>query len=236
MMTTRRVFALIWRVNALAILVTAILSCAVVSFAAWQIYRGATRTRHVAAVVNVAEQQLDRSKLRLGSFETIGGSNVLRAPLFIEQEYAFAAGSKGTSSIQNYLFYDPASRRSHWLVPGNKGLFLSMRELPERRESKRDTAVIAVVHELVEADTSGDKRLTASDVKVIAVSNASGSVFTRVLSGVEEINGVTLTTDARILVFYTRASTLKAAEIDVVTHKIIRDAPLQPDGPGRQSR
>src|SRR2546423_3130289 len=44
-------------------------------------YREATRTRRVSAVVNVAEDRIDRSRLQLGSFERIDGSSVLRAPL-----------------------------------------------------------------------------------------------------------------------------------------------------------
>jgi hypothetical protein len=234
--TSRRVFAFLWRVNAVLILLTAVLACVVLLFVTWQIYRETTRTRHVSAVVNVAEDQLDRSKLQLGSFEQIDGSSVLRAPLRVEQQYAFGSGSKETSSVQNYLFYDPSSRSSHWLLPGNKGLFLATHELPERRASKPERRVVAVVYELVEADTTGDKRLTASDAKVVAVSNANGLRFTRVLVGVEEVNAVTLTADARILVLYTASSTLKAAEIDVATYKIIRDAPLQTVAPRRQKQ
>ena len=210
-MTSRRVFAVIWRVNAVLILLTAVLACAVLSFGAWQIYRDATRTRRVSAVVNIAEDRIDRSRLQLGSFQKIEGSGVLRAPLQIEQQYAFGSGSKETISTQNYLFYDPASRSSHWLLPGNQGLFLSLRELPERGDSRPGRPIVAVVYELVEADTT-----------------------TRVLTGVEEINGVILTADARILVLYTSASTLKAAEIDVGTYKVIRDGPLQPAAPRGQ--
>ena len=88
-MTSRRVFAVIWRLNAVLILLTAVLACAVLSFGAWQIYRDATRTRRASAVVNIAEDRIDRSRLQLGSFQKIEGSGVLRAPLQIEQQYAF---------------------------------------------------------------------------------------------------------------------------------------------------
>src|SRR5439155_1601378 len=81
--TSRRLFAVIWRVNAVLILLTAVLACAVLSFGAWQIYREATRTRRVSAVVNIAEDRIDRSRLQLGSFQKIEGSGVLRAPLQI---------------------------------------------------------------------------------------------------------------------------------------------------------
>ena len=123
--------------------------------------------------VNVADEQLDRSKAQLGTFAKIAGSTVLRAPLRLEQEYGFSSGSKETSSVQNYLFYDPSSASAYWLVPGYKGLFLSTHELPEREYSKPESPVVAVVYELVDSDSTGDKRLTASDAKVVAVSNPS---------------------------------------------------------------
>jgi hypothetical protein len=84
-----------------------------------------------------------------------------------------------------------------------------------------------VVYELVEADSSGDGKLTASDMKTIAVSDPAGSRFTRVVTGVEDINATTLTKSGRVLILYTASSVLKAAEIEVETQKVVRDAPLQ---------
>jgi hypothetical protein len=177
--------------------------------------------------MNVAEEQIDRSKVELGRFDVIAGTEILRAPLQLQQVYGFSSGSKEATSVQNYLFYDSGDGSSHWLIPGGKGLFLSARELPEREYSKPEKAVVVVVYELVEADTSGDGKLTASDMKTIAVSDPVGSHFTRVVTGVEDINGTTLTRSGRVLVLYTASSVLKTAEIEVETHKVVRDAPLQ---------
>jgi hypothetical protein len=225
--TSRRFFATVWRANAVMILLTAVLASAVLAFGAWQIYREATRTRQARGVLNVAEGQIDRSKAELGRFEAVAGTDVLRAPLQLEQVYGFGSGSKEATSVQNYLFYDSSDGNSHWLVSGSKGLFLSARELPEREYTKPERPVAVVVYELVEADTSGDGKLTASDAKTVAFSDPAGSHFTRVLTGVQEINGTTLTRSGRVLVLYTAASVLKAAEIEVDTHRIVRDAPLQ---------
>lgn len=75
--------------------------------------------------------------------------------------------------------------------------------------------------------SGGDGKLTGSDAKTIALSDAVGSRFTRVLTGVEDVNGTTLTNSGRLLVLYTASSALKAAEIEVESHRIVRDAPLQ---------
>ena len=226
-MRGRRFFAIVWRTNALLILVTAVLACAVLAYGTWQIYRETTRTRQATGVMNVAEEQIDRSKVELGRFDAIAGTNVLRAPLQLQQVYGFSSGSKEATSVQNYLFYDSSDGTSRWLVPGRKGLFLSAHELPEREYAKAAKPVLVVVYELVEADTSGDGKLTASDAKTIALSDPVGSRFTRVLTGVEDINGTTLTSSGRVLVLYTASSALKAAEIEVESHRIVRDAPLQ---------
>jgi hypothetical protein len=232
-MTSRRFFATVWRVNAIAILVTAVLACAVLAFAAWQIYKETVRTRHATGVVNVSNEEIDHSRLELGSFDDVAGTEVLRAPLQIEQSYGFGSGSKETSSVQNYLFYDPSDGSSHWLRPGNKGLFLSTRELPERKYSEPEKPVVAIVYELVEADTNGDRRLTESDDKTIAISDPIGSFFTTIIGGVEELNGTTLAKNGRVVVLYTANSTLKVAEIDVDTHKVIRDAPVRTIAPAK---
>jgi hypothetical protein len=223
----KRFFAIVWRANALLILVTAVLACAVLTYGAWQIYRETTRMRQATGVMNVAEEQIDRSKAELGRFEAIAGTDVLRAPLQLQQVYGFSSGSKEATSVQNYLFYDASDGSSRWLVPGLKGLFLSARELPEREYAKPEKPVVVVIYELVEADTTGDGKLTASDAKTIAVSDPVGLRLTRVLTGVEDINGTTLTKSGRVLVLYTASSALKAAEIEVDTHRVVRDAPLQ---------
>jgi len=107
-MTRRRFFATIWRINAIAILLTSILAGGVLLFAAWQIYKETTRTRQVSNVVNVADEQLDRSKAQLGTFEKIAGTTVLRAPLQLEQEYGFSSKIVRDSAVQTT---QPAVRR-----------------------------------------------------------------------------------------------------------------------------
>jgi hypothetical protein len=236
--TSRRFFATVWRINAVAILLTALLACGVLAFATWQIYKDATRTRQVSDVVTVGGEQLDRSQAELGTFERVSGSSVLRAPLRLEQEYGFGSGSKESSSVQNYFYYDPATRTAHWLIPGYKGLFVATYELPEREYREPERPAVAIVYVLVDGDSSGDGRLTASDVKAIAVSNPSGSQLTRVLTGVDEVKGASLTAEGRILLLYTASAALRAAEIDCATHAVVRDGAVRaraPDGKGEDT-
>jgi hypothetical protein len=230
----RRFFAAVWRVNALLIFAVGVLSIVVLSFAAVQIFREATRTRHAASVVNVDAQQVDEATGRVGRFEGVEGTSVLRAPLTLEQEYGFGSASKATSSPQNYLFYEPRSGRSWWLLPGFKGLLLSAEPLASRDGPGKPAPVRAFVYELVESDTSGDKKLTESDLRTIAASDPMGSRVVRLFRNADELNGAYLE-DGGILLIYTAGGVLRAAHVDVTTLAVSREEAIQQQAtePGR---
>jgi hypothetical protein len=232
--TSRRLFAGLWRANALLIFAAGILSIGVMSFALVQIYRETTRTRYATQVVNVAGQQVDRASRRVGRFETVEGSPVLRATLTLEQEYGFSSGSKETSSPQNYLYYDPRDGRSWWLLPEFTGLLLSTEQVPARKYDEKVAPVVAFAYELVESDTSGDKRLTGSDRRTIAVSDPIGSRVVRLFRDVDELNGAYLQGDG-LLFLYTAAGVLRAAQVHRDTFAITRDAVLEQQK-GQQGR
>lgn len=225
-MTRRRIFAAIWQANALLIFVAGILSIGVLSFALWQIYRETTRTRYATQVVNVAGEQVDRATRRVGRFEAVEGSPILRATLTLEQEYGFSSGSKETSSPQNYLFYDPRSGKSWWLLPEFDGLLLSTEQMPSRQYGEKAAPVVAFAYELIEADTSGDKKLTGSDRRTIAVSDPTGSRVARLFRDVDELNGAYIQDD-QLLLIYTSGGILRAAKVDRGTFAVTRDAVVQ---------
>jgi hypothetical protein len=152
--TGRRFFAVVWRANALLILVTAVLACAVLAYGAWQIYRETTRMRQATGIVNVAEERIDRSKVELGRFEAIAGTDMLRAPLQLQQVYGFSSGSKEATSVQNYLFYDSGDGSSHWLVPGS-------RDSSFQRESYRNGSTRSQRRRLSWSFTSWSRRIAA---------------------------------------------------------------------------
>jgi len=126
----KRFFAWVWRINALIVFALGLICTVVAIFAAASIYNDSARTRHVTGVVNVAEEQLETSAASLGSFSEIGGTEVLRAPLSVQQEYARSFGSNDVSSTRNYLYFDPASRESYWLIPGYRGLIVNENDFP----------------------------------------------------------------------------------------------------------
>jgi hypothetical protein len=226
-MKTRRFFRTVWRLNALIILIAGVLACGLLAFVMLQFLRDMTRTRHVSNVVNVAPEQRGRDRTSLGSFTRVEGTQVFRAPLNIEQTYELSVASKETTSIQNYLFYDPALDRSYWLRAGAPALFVGSHELPERDFEER-LPITAMLYEIVERDTDGDQRLTESDLRVIAVADAAGTRLTPVLRDVAQLHAADITTGNAALVIYTTAGKLHAATVDVVTRKVTHDSLIQP--------
>jgi hypothetical protein len=226
-MTARRFFGVLWRVNAVLILVTGVLASAVLVFAIWELFKDATR-REARNVLNVASEEIDTSTTRLGDFETVAGAHALRAPLNVEQNYAFGSGSKETTSIQNYLFYDTADGTSRWLLPGHKGLLLVTHELSDRDYTEPKKPTVGFVYEIVDTDTTGDRKLTSKDKKVVGLSDPAGRRFGRLLEGVDDVNGVVLNEKGRAVILYTTAGTLRAAEVDIQESKVVKDGALRP--------
>jgi hypothetical protein len=223
---SRRFFSLLWRVNALVIFAVGIAGVLVLTMAAVMFIKNMTRERHVANVMSLESEQVSAS---LGNFGAVEGAPLLRAPLHLNQEYEYGHTSKEASSIQNYLYFDPATHSFHWLLPGNRRLILDSTELPASNFPRRDDVPVeAIVYQLVDADTNGDQKLTNGDLKTIAVSDPSGRRFARVLSKVERLNGAHLIGKTKLVLLYTSDGALRAAEFDLSSDKIVRESAMHP--------
>jgi hypothetical protein len=225
---SRRFFSVLWRANAVLIFVAGIMGSLVLAFVLFLMWQEATRSRHASDVLNVASNEIEGSTTSLGGFDPIEGTPVLRAELFIEQEYEFSAGSKDTRSTQNYLYYNPTENTTNWLLPGYKGIILATHELPADDYREVRTPPKVVLYELVDRDTNGDGKLTQNDRRDIAVSDPAGTRLTRVLKDVEGFNGGHLAEGgADVLVFYRSAGALHVARIDSVTGKVLHESDIR---------
>jgi hypothetical protein len=214
-MQTRRLFAIVWRINAFLILGVGILATVVLSYAAFTLFKDATRTRHVDNVANAALGEIQKETAEIGSFEEIPGSEVLRAPLNVRQTYSLGSGTKEAGSTRNYLFFDPSSRSTYWLKPSMEGLILKAKSLPSSEEygqKKPDTSV--VVYLAVEQDSNGDERLTSADKKLIAVSDPKGKNYRVIVDSVDRLNEARLVRPDRLLILYSKGAKLNAMELN----------------------
>jgi hypothetical protein len=231
--TSRKFFFLLWRVNAVVIFILGLLGSVALAVVVVLLYHEATRERQVTDVLNVTDERVADSKTKLGEFKAIAGSPVLRAELHVEQEYEtgsrFSSGSKESSSTQNYLFFDPGSDSSYWLLPGFKGIIHSTTELPESDYGDTSKPMKAVFYELIERDSNEDGQLTPKDTKEIAISDPAGTRLIRALKGIESFNSVHLLPDERAaIVLYGASGQARAARIELATGKVVNDVALKP--------
>ncbi|MFC4309100.1 hypothetical protein ACFPN2_08420 [Steroidobacter flavus] len=222
----KRFFAWVWRINSLIVFAAGLAAIVVLIFASVSIFKEVTRTRHVRGVVNVAEDQVEGSVASLGAFIEVEGTEVLRASLDVHQEYAQSYGSKEASSIRNYLYFDPTSQESYWLIPDYRGLIVGENEYPPPQNGEANASPQVVVYELVDSDSNQDKRLTAEDTKTIAVASPTGKNFARVLSNVEEYKGGRIVNGTHLVILYTSGAALRAAEIELPSNKLTRESIL----------
>lgn len=235
-MKSRRIFHYIWRINAVIILMTGLLATISLSASAVYVILQATRTREVDSVINVATNEQVKIKTEIGTFTPIAGSEILQAPLYLIQDYDYRAGSKESSSIQNYMFFDPTQKRSYWLRPKSEGLFLSAialapngtpivnNSIVNSNTEEKQVPVVAFLYVLVDKDTNNDKRINDSDQKQIAISNASGTSFKLLVDQVDRFNGYSAIKNNRLSLIYTSSNKIKAAEIDLRSQEIVSNS------------
>ena len=235
-MNSRSLSARIWRWNAYVIFVAAILAIAMLVLG-FGVMIADELDDQETNVVEVAANRVAQSKTRLAAFEIVPGTNVLRAPLHLDQELRGSVSSKDATSVQNYLFYEPGSASSYWLLDGPAALLASTKPLPSRDYSNERLPVTVFVYEQVPRDTNGDHRLTGADLKTIAVSDAAGRRFSPLVHEVTEMHAAELMTDGTIVILYSTQGKMHAAHVDRATFGVIRTVEVSSQAPSspRQS-
>lgn len=212
-MQTRKLFTNIWRINAILILLAGLLAVGLLCVAGVSLVASLTRPRHVDNVAATALGEAKESSAELGSFETIVGSTVLRAPLTVRHSGALGS-SYESGATRNYLYFDPATRSTHWLCPAMDGLILSSTTLPTTDYGAPKADAVVAVHVIIGKDSNNDERLTDEDSKQIAVSAPDGTGYRVVVAQADRLNKATLLSPTRLLILYSMGSKLAAAEIN----------------------
>ncbi|PZU97305.1 MAG: hypothetical protein DCE90_07045 [Pseudanabaena sp.] len=225
-MKSRRLFFYVWRINALIILVAGLLATLSLGVSVFYLLLQATRNREISNVVTVPSNEQSskvEQKISIGTFEPITGSDILRAPVYLIQAYDYRAGSKESSSIQNYIFFNPNNKSSNWLRPTNQGLLISAIALSDRTnpDDTRQAPIISYLYLVADQDTNNDKQITERDKKQIAISDAAGTRFKVLVEQVDQLNGTSAIKGDRLSIIYQAADKLKAIEVNLRSQEIV---------------
>jgi hypothetical protein len=229
-MDENRFFKFVWRFNGIIIMVVLVLALGAVCF---NMGKELFSARSPQVIKNVAEDPLGQEKWRLGYPQQIEGTNYIYIPLVSELEYAkphetsfskglHSYGGSGdiySSPTKNILFVNTVSNQMKWLFPTNNQLITEVRLLSKSQDyGKRK--IEAIMYELVQKDTNGDKKLTADDASLIAFSMPDGSRYAEVISGADRVIDVLLVEKSVFIMFQTQgvgySATLRLSDMSAI--------------------
>lgn len=205
-----------------------------IAVALYNIVRELLHTRPPQVIRNVADDPSGEEKWRLGHPQQIEGTSFVYIPLISEQEDIKLRDVRHKGSLHSYggeaysnptrniLFVNMERNEMKWLFPTNGQLVTQVQMLPENAyndDKKRSTK--AILYQVVQKDTDGDKRLTVDDDTVIAFSLPDGSKYKDVLSSAERLIDATLLENKTLFLMYQTkgvgyASTLRLGDFATV--------------------
>lgn len=203
-MENSQFFKQVWRINGIIIMVAGLLAIGVLVFAAYQIFKETVRERGVNGIVNIEASTEVKEKWQLGYLSSIQGTPFVMIPLSSDQQYSQSYYDKSASSIRNYLFINKQKNQQHWLLNSNEHLIMKADVLSESTASGQDTAALAILFTVITSDTNNDDRLTAKDLKNVAISQPSGQAYREVLRGIDRMIGYSLTGKESLMLVYQR--------------------------------
>jgi hypothetical protein len=201
-------FQYVWRFNALAIAVAAVVCIILGFYAAAMIFKQETRPRRVTNVVNVGEQQQILEEFTLGAPGTIAGTDYVRVPLYRGQSYSASSASyyskNSEQNVVNYLFLNTSTNESRWLLENTGHLLMSSQVLSNKLKTSSDDQIkaVGIIYTVVEKDSNGDNRLTGKDAISLAASAVDGDNYRKLLEGIERLYSVQQIADDKVLVLY----------------------------------
>ncbi len=226
---TENLFAWIWRINGLLVLVVAILCIVglVAIFADEGVFGKREGPRD--QLIDVAGTDLAAEELRLGGFRTIDGTDYIYATLAAPSRYIGSGSSWGND--RNWLFFNTESRKAHWLFPDSSQEIAGQRFLyqysDDEAESDEDSEAILVGVLMTLADVHGEdvpeqpKRLI-----LVSADGKTTTVLAEVVDGLLHNYHVSSTSH---LVFYSQRGSVHIMEFDPTTAAVVSDTVLSAD-------
>src|SRR5262245_36188940 len=232
-MTSHRFFRIVWRINAIALLVAAAGAVVILGIGAVALGGDMVRNWREREMVTVAGQEVESSHFQFEGFELLPGTSVLRAPLVVYESYGFGS-SGGGRATRNYLYYDSSARSARWLLKDHEKLISWSCDLKTAATPAAESRTLGSLYAVVESDSDHDGRLTSSDLSSVLLTDPTGVQETRILERVSSIQGCEVLSGSSAVLFYVSKSELRAATLDLLQLRIGGDASLAAV-PGRKS-
>ena len=212
MTKTQRFFRVLWRANAVLIL----LSTAAISFLAgslvlsqmgWNFDR-----RRVAAVAPPVVGPESTEQLYLGQVVQVEGTDTLRGELLAPGVgKGFSSGSYG-SEVRNLLFLDGQSKTARWLLPDSHHVVSRSMDIMSIAGEAKPSRLVAEVLLVKPIASDAD-----SDAGSLLLLDPPGRQVKTIAQDVRAVNHARLGLDGRITVLYERNRKYVLATFDSVS-------------------
>ena len=231
-MESNRFFSVVWRINALVILLAGLLAVGALVAIVVSMWPSGGRSAHEA---NVADQvavkdgaepgdatpgdaEPTTEHAEIGQFENVVGTTSLRAEVRVMGRGGSDYSSKGgDTSTRNYLYFDTATGSARWLMPDHKTEFLIARDFPDHsaRAAESNEPVRVTVYQLRTQAPRDGARADRRSRESLAVSDPDGRHFRVLAEGVDEVNAIWLDDPRHLAALYSSGTTLYTLKLDL---------------------
>lgn len=229
----RRAFRLLWRFNAIVIALAGLAAIVIGLFVLYEIaeWRTARYRVPVTASPEAGKTAEPEPELSIGNFTRVGATTVLSAP--IGTGYKGGGGKfsgYGKDPVErNVVFYDLATGASQRLLPQNNAVVLNWKPLWAKEEDYRVKPPQALLFQIIEADTNGDKVLDSSDGFMLALTQPDGSGLRRLDGPFDRLLGETFTPGGEELVLMVDSrGKVEALHVDLASFAVRRSEAIAP--------
>ena len=176
-------------------------------------------------VEQVAGAELGK-ELHLGDFEELPGSSLLYAALSTgNPKYRSSFGPGGGDC--NLLFFDPGSKRGHWLLPGNDQTIRShefLTDPPGRADATDPDHKVRTVALLLDIEQPSKDGGPAQ--RHLAIADADDRHILILVDGIDDVLGWHQVDGQSVLVFYTAGGVARIIDYDIAGRRVRSDGAL----------
>ncbi|WP_462158949.1 hypothetical protein [Pseudoalteromonas sp. GB56] len=213
-MENNKFFKLVWRINGVLILGTALLILLAVGYQAISQMLRFNHTQAAPTVENLADDPQGKEKWVIGRPLPVNQGDFILLPLvsenkevenvgvevFASKSYNMFEGGYYGDPSKNVLFLNTQDNSAFWLFKGVDRLILDITLFPGGYDYEGPTK--AIFYKVIAKDTNSDNKLSKEDAASLYISEPNGKNYQRVLSAYDRIISRDLVSDNRMMVIY----------------------------------
>ncbi len=231
---TDALFAWVWRINAVLILLAGSLGVVIALLLATELGGVWNRESPEDHVQRVADADIAGKNLRLGEFTQIAGTSQLVAELGAPPEYRSSRSGPRQRFARNLLFFDTSTKKSRWLLADNGNMiprYFFVTDPPsryrydDRDPDRRAQVTLSIVFELQPGDPNHEPQQESSPHEIAAAA-PDGTSITTLVKSAESVLGWHLVDRGSLLLFYVGNGAVRVLDLDPVSRNVRSDAPL----------